>query len=179
MENIVGFQHAGHSYHQERGGFLKQEDPLFPCTAVSRKHVLACYLMQSSAILKLNGYDFEQAFLECDKAPDDMIRICYQSMGRDISGFTQREIERTHWLCGLGRADYIGSCLGGAVKDFIYTDAEPQMGILICRTVGTSYMGQCYAAVGEFLADLIPDLEARREACASVEEPYVRLCQGP
>jgi len=70
---------------------------------LAERYLQACYLMQSSAILTFSGYDFAKAFAQCDKAPEVFVTTCYRSMGRDISGFTLRDVAKTVKLCQLGR----------------------------------------------------------------------------
>lgn len=178
MENIVAFQNPHHRHHTGHQSFLNPQDPLYPCNVVEKKYQLACYLMQTSAILTFNGYNFAQAFRECDKAPPEFIPICYQSLGRDISGFTLRDGERTLGLCQLGGPEYRHHCFVGAVKDFILTHADPERGLAFCRQLEAAYKKDCYAAVGEILVSLYPDQERRDKACAGAEKEYTAVCKA-
>jgi hypothetical protein len=134
--------------------------------------------MQTSAILTFTGYDFAQACRECDKAPPEFIPTCYQSLGRDISGFTLRDAERTIGLCKMGSPEYIQHCLVGAVKDFILTYADPERGLAFCHKLDTLYKKDCYAAVGEILISLYPDPQSRGQACTGAEKEYIAICQA-
>jgi hypothetical protein len=178
MENIVAFQTPHHGHHTEHKSFLNPQDPLYPCNAVEKKYQRACYLMQTSAILTFTGHDFAQACRECDKAPSEFIPLCYQSLGRDISGFTLRDAERTIGLCKQGSPKYIEHCFVGAVKDFILTYADPERGLAFCRKLDTPYKKDCYAGVGETLVSLYPDQESRGQACTDAEMEYVTICKA-
>ncbi len=177
MENIVAFQkpHSGH--HPGPTGFLNPQDPLYPCNALATKYQGACYLMQTSAILTFNGYDFAQAFRACDQVPREFSPTCYQSLGRDISGFTLRDAKRVIALCGLGSGDSIRHCLVGAVKDVILTHADPGRGVAFCRLLDGRYKKDCYASVGELLLSLYPDQERREQVCTGVEKGYIAVCK--
>ena len=134
MENIVTFQNArqpqhAHHHHDQTPAtsFMNAEDLLYPCTALSEKYLRSCYLMQTSAVLTFLNYDFAQAFTQCERVTGDHQTTCFRSLGRDISGFTLRDPQRVTELCGLGKGDQVRQCFIGAVKDFILTDASPDL----------------------------------------------------
>jgi hypothetical protein len=176
MENIVAANTT--NPHHAHLHFLKPEDPLYPCNSVDKKYQASCYLMQSSAILMLNGYDFSQAFRECEKAPTEFIAVCYQSMGRDISGFTLRNAEEAIQLCMLGTERYIKYCLEGVVKDIVNTVADAAPGFSFCRQVAEVHKWSCYQSVGEMLVDLYPEVQQRLAECAKAEERYMIACKA-
>ncbi|MEK7193441.1 MAG: hypothetical protein AAB652_01485 [Patescibacteria group bacterium] len=114
MENIIidGKNHTTK--------YLKLSEPLYPCTAVSEEHKTSCYLMQTSYILKAVGYNFGKVFEWCGKADSNYIDICYQSLGRDASGQSISNVEKTKTTCMLGKDERQQSnCVIGAVKDFV------------------------------------------------------------
>lgn len=114
MENII----IDGKNHKTK--YLRADEPLYPCMAVEEKYKYPCYLMQSSYVLKVVGADFVKIFEWCEKADPDYRKICYQSIGRDASGNSIADIERTRNSCLLGKpGDEQENCAIGAVKDFI------------------------------------------------------------
>ncbi len=114
MENVIT------DFENHFTKYLKPEEPLYPCTAVPEKNKHACYLMQTSYVLKQNGYNFADAFEKCSTVEEQHKDTCYQSIGRDASGSTVSDVSRTHAYCILGkdlRQQF--NCVNGAVKDFI------------------------------------------------------------
>ncbi|MEW6297342.1 MAG: hypothetical protein AB1671_06320 [Thermodesulfobacteriota bacterium] len=174
MENIVAFQNPHHGHGHTR--WLNPQDPLYPCTAVDRRYQHACYSMQSSAILTFTNQDFVQAFRECGKAPVEFASVCYQSLGRDISGFALRDAEKVVELCEQGPEDAVRHCFVGAAKDFILSSADPQRGLALCRRLSAPLKMDCYGAVGQVVAILYPEQERRKEVCTGAEEAYVGPC---
>ena len=173
MEMIVSFQNNlrhGSGDHAHHKSFLNPENPHYPCSALAERYLRACYLMQSSAILTFSRFDFAKAFAQCDKAPETFVTTCYQSMGRDISGFTLRDVAKTVKLCQLGSKDRQQDCLTGAVKDFILTHADPERGLAVCRALPGAQKAGCYGTVGEMLVSLYPEARPR---CAP-SEPGLR-----
>ena len=106
--------------------------------------------MQSSAILTFSQHDFTKAFQVCSGAPAAFVSVCYESLGRDVSGFTLRNAEKTLSLCRQGSPEQATACLVGAVKDFILTHADPQRGLTFCRRLDDASKEACYAATVRF-----------------------------
>ncbi len=182
MENIVTFQNArqvqqgGEHHHHEATSFLNPQDLLYPCSVLTEKYLRACYLMQTSAILTFLNYDFAQAFTYCARVEGEHQTTCYRSLGRDISGYTLRDARRVNELCRLGKGDQVQQCFIGAVKDFILTDASPDPGLALCRSLDEPFKKNCYATVGEMVVPLYDDKNRRAQACRKGEDEYVESC---
>ena len=187
MENVIWFQtgpHADHESHGEHAGHTKPaklldpHDLQYPCNAVEPRYQRSCYMMQTSAMLTFNGYDFAGTFKECEKAPAALVETCVRSLGRDVSGYTLTNAERVRTLCLLGPPHLIGQCFRGAVKDFGFTHASPQRSIALCRIVDGPYKADCYSAVQEFLVDFHADQAKRDQECKTADEAYQSICRG-
>jgi hypothetical protein len=182
MENIVSFQQARQAKpssehpHHDATSFLNPQDLLYPCSVLHEKYLRACYLMQTSAVLTFLNYDFAQAFSQCARVQGDHQTTCYRSLGRDISGFTLRDAGRVNELCRLGQGDQVQQCFIGAVKDFILTDASPDPGLSLCRSLDGPFKKDCYATVGEMVVPLFDDKTKRAQACRRGEDEYVDAC---
>ncbi len=137
--------------------FLKPEEPLYPCTAVGERYKTQCYLMQTSYILKVSGGDFVSVFAACRGAEAALQPTCFQSLGRDASGQSVSNAERTRATCELGQNyDERSNCVIGAVKDFIsYFHSDVQ--------------------AREFCSSLAEDL---RDVCRRTAETYYTSFQS-
>jgi hypothetical protein len=181
MENIVFYQtkdsgaHGDHAHHET---FLDPADPLYPCNAVGQRYLYQCYLMQTSAILTFNGYDFAKAFTTCAKVEQAFIPICYQSLGRDISGYTLRDTDKSLFLCALDKGEYMKHCIVGVVKNFIDVTWTTDQAYDFCRKAAEETKEACYTAIGEQLLGLQPDPGARAADCAKSEERYLNACRA-
>lgn len=129
MENIIadGINHTTK--------FLKNDDLLYPCDQTPEKYKGTCYLMQSSYILRQENYDFVKTFDICSQA-DKYAVNCYQSLGRDTSGFTISDINSTKNICLLGKnPDQKLGCLIGAAEDFKYYFHGESQAKALCNSV--------------------------------------------
>jgi hypothetical protein len=142
MENIVSFQQH---HHDGKGGFITKDDLHYPCSVVTAKYGNSCWQIQTSAILTLADYRWETAFAECDKA-NDFRETCLESVGRDISGFSQRKHEGIAKLCALGAEAQQWPCQRGAIKDMVFHVAQAEPGYRFCNQYATK-PNECAAIV--------------------------------
>lgn len=185
MENVVtgisgSHQHSAHqgeTHASHQAKLIDRKDPLFPCSAIEKKYWRECYMMQTSIILYLTQYDYAKAFQVCDGAPESMIPICYQSMGRDISGHTLREIDKSISLCSLGSTPHQSRCFVGVVKNFLnVTGRASEDAFAFCRQVPKRHKQTCHFAIGEEFQTLFAKPRQRRSACVRSEAKYLDDC---
>lgn len=133
--------------------YLDPARPLYPCTDVEQDFKQQCYLMQTSYILQHNGYDFAKTFQECAKADSGFTTTCYQSIGRDASGSTNSDVNRTLANCQqapAGDTEAIRNCMFGAERDFVsyfHSDAQARQ---LCQAFGGEYVEECDADVTRY-----------------------------
>src|SRR3989344_1218415 len=143
MENITTEEKTGHT-----SKYIKADNPIYPCDMVETKYKSACYFLSSSMILKLNGWNFADGFKSCDTKAETAYRwLCYESMGRDVSGSTYRNKDRVIELCMLGATDMRGECFFGAVRDFVNEKGTFDTGIDLCNAIPADHQDKCYGAI--------------------------------
>ncbi len=146
MENEMDEVNPDH-----HSNYLKADQPMYPCTVVEQQYKYQCYLMQTSHALRVANYDFATVFTECSNIDATYIDVCYQSLGRDASGNSSSNVDKTKANCMLGaNSDAQTNCIIGAVKDFVsYYHSDKQANDLclsldnslqqICQTTKTQY----------------------------------------
>lgn len=137
--------------------YFKTDEPLYPCTYVESRYKEQCYLMQTSYVLQHNGYDFTRTFAECAKADEGYTDTCYRSLGRDASGSTVSDVERTVTNCRAvytsGNADpetAIFNCMLGADRDFVSYFHGVEKANQLCDAFGGSLTTTCRQDVTEY-----------------------------
>ncbi|HEX5726450.1 MAG TPA: hypothetical protein VFX98_13335 [Longimicrobiaceae bacterium] len=175
---------GGHDHHAAadtpRAPFkaLDRGDPLYPCTAVADKYHLGCYYMQTSAILHMFGNDVAFTARACDKAPPRMVRVCYMSLGRDITALAQLDHGRALELCARGGPRGEAWCLEGVAENLVNVAADAREGLRFCaRVARAGAKPPCYLSVGDMLGDIEPDSARREEVCAGAEAAFVETCR--
>jgi hypothetical protein len=140
MQNIV----VDRTMHQSVR--LDPEDPIYPCDAVEEMWKSACYLGQTSYVLRVLDYDYEKTFAVCDGVEKDYISTCYVSMGRDISGNSHREASKVVELCSLGDPDFQEWCYIGATRNAVFHDHGTKNADALCAIVPERYRPRCESA---------------------------------
>jgi hypothetical protein len=147
MENVMT------DWRNHKTAYLKTDDLLYPCTAVEEKYKYQCYLMQTSYVLKMNGYDFADGFTRCAAVPSPYNETCAQSLGRDASGSTVSNKEETKRRCDMAPdALLYHNCVVGAVKDFVsyfHSDTEARA---FCAILEKGEDASCDALVTSYYA---------------------------
>ena len=132
--------------------YLKEDDVYYPCNAVEEKYKYSCYLMQTSHMLDLTDWDFSKVFGLCSQIDKPYIDTCYQSLGRDASGYTESDVVKTRKICLIGK-DFRqqSNCVIGAVKDFIayyHSDVEAKK---LCEYLPTELKNVCFETLQNFV----------------------------
>jgi hypothetical protein len=169
MENIS-------STYDVRSEWVRDDDPVYPCQAVEERHKLYCYLMVTSRINELNGFDWAKTAETCRGVEGGWVETCFESYGRDASGFTRQSPTEVARLCAFARA-YAASCVYGAARDMTSNYANGRRASQLCRLVAARLRTECFTGVGTILGNLHATDEAKRAACADVTpQRYLASC---
>ncbi len=147
--------------------YLSKKDPIYPCNAVAERHKVYCYLMVTSRILSLNGYDWHKTAAGCRRSEPGWVATCFQSYGRDASGFSKYQPQSTIRICLEAGRD-AGECLYGAARDYGNNYAGGSEAARLCNLAPARYRGHCFEGIGTILGALHRLGTERRAACNAV-----------
>ncbi len=154
MENVmVAVRGDGHS------DYLREDEPMYPCTAVDTLYKQQCYLMQTSYALQQNSYDFATVAGLCQTIPDtDFIATCFQSLGRDASGNANSDIVGTKANCQAApiEGDNLKNCVLGAVRDIISYYHDDAAAKQFCAQYDGDIGSSCLKEVTTYYATFTP-----------------------
>jgi hypothetical protein len=178
-DDMGGMDHDMSSMDHDAKKFkpVDSTDQLYPCSVMKERYLSACYEMQTSVMLYNNKGDIAAAAKSCESAPQSMRTVCFASLGRDISSYSQQQHPEAIRMCSLVTSKYQPWCYYGLVKNLIDLEARASDGMSLCREVPSSdSKALCYAAVGEQILVLRPGEEERRSLCAPAESEYLDAC---
>ena len=187
MENIVydmdpqGTQDAISGHHhaavEQHPTGLRADDLLFPCDQVGPDVQPACYSMQTSVMLRFNGWDIAATFAECQGAPAAVQGECFSSLGRDIGTFTQGVADQSMALCsGAPDAGPRQECIRGLVAERMNGSGDIHAGFPLCALAVVGDKAACYAVVASMMRFMEPDAALRAAACEGAEPAFHAAC---
>jgi mono/diheme cytochrome c family protein len=168
MENLS-------SSYGVKSKWLKDNDLIYPCNAVAERHKIYCYLMVTSRILPVVGYDFAKAAKLCRKSEKAWIATCFQSLGRDASGHSRQNPDTILKYCSTG-GSMMGDCIYGAARDMSSNYAGGEEASVLCKKAPKALRARCFEGIGTILGGLYPASEARRAACNKITTEYRAVC---
>lgn len=180
MENVVTGQ--GFGAKGAHATIWLNKDPHFPCNGISQEFSVQfqCYQMQTSWMLTLNKYDFDAVASECLNARNDMISVCFKSLGRDAAGHSLRDPQKISKICEKiqKEKDYYDQCIIGAtnvIVDFWGSDMG-DYSVGLCKTLPDEGKKPCYDTVYSRLFDVFNLQEERKGVCSKFEQEYQGVC---
>jgi cytochrome c553 len=155
--------------------WLNKKDLLYPCDKVKQQDKLYCYLMVTSRILPVVHYDFAKAAAWCRKSETEWVGTCFQSFGRDASGFSVQNPRKIVQLCHLA-GSMERECIYGGSRDLTSNDAGPTRAIKMCLLAPKATRSYCFYGIGTILGGFAKEAAARRAKCNAVPAAYRRDC---
>jgi hypothetical protein len=170
MENISS------SYGIE-SRWLKDDDPVYPCNTVAAAHKQYCYLMVTSRILEVNRYDWRATAAECSGVERRWVDVCFQSYGRDASGFSRQNVTRVLSLCRIA-GEGERECLYGAARDMAndYARGGARRAVDLCSQARARLRGRCFYGVGTILGTF-GSRAGRGSVCRNMPQQYLAACR--
>lgn len=180
MENIMLAEGKGANPDHETK--WTNDDPHFPCNSILNSYPIQyeCYMMQTSRMLYISGYNFDYVQNECLKAPKDLISVCFRSMGRDLAGQTLRESQKIKTRCEQAPSEYVNDCLQGALNVIVdfWGDKLNYQAHELCKIVETdSQKSHCYNTLSSRLVDVFGNDKPKiKLMCQEFESNYQNTC---
>ena len=169
MENIS-------SSYGVKSRWLRDNDLVYPCNKVAKRDKTYCYLMVTSHILQVNGYKFGAAAKICSGVEAFGRNLCFQSLGRDASGFTRQDPVRIKGICAKAQGEGQAQCIYGAARDIVSNDAGVQRAPKLCSTVAATYRPLCFEGIGTIVGTLSATNNGRRRLCLNATRQFVNDC---
>jgi hypothetical protein len=153
MQNVMNVQ-GPEAKDLATYNYLKTDDPMYPCDAVDDKYQEQCYLMQTSFALQVDGYDFSKVFAQCAAINPTYVNTCYQSAGRDASGQSISDLQKTKATCLLTPdLNAQTNCTIGAVKDFVSYFHNDKQGYDLCAAMPANIAQTCNDTVKAYYSN--------------------------
>ncbi len=177
MENIVGSLGERHEAHATKSKYLN-DDPHYPCTIVGDRYKWTCYFFQTSRMMQLFSGDFAKISVSCAQAPTPYQRVCFESMGRDVSGRYRGDPAGAIQACSFATPSaFRTACLSGAVQDTFWEPAGKNNAINFCKHLEDSIeKDACYSTIFARALEIFSSNEDVKFFCLTAEAEYQLAC---
>ena len=169
------FMENSQSSYGTRSRWLKDDDLLYPCNWVRKKHKYQCYLIQLARIGPALGFDWKQVSNTCRAADDGYVEVCFQSMGREIDGQVRYDSQRVFEACAVA-GTMERECIYGAARDMTYNDAGTRRSKEMCDTAPAPLRAYCWQGIGTILGSFSRESQVTRAACRKATTRYYAAC---
>ena len=151
--------------------WLRETDPLYPCTVVARSDRSRCYQMATTRILRFVGGDWEAVARVCSTVEEEFAYRCFRSYGRDASGNNHRDVGATLTTCRIARP-FGGErdCVYAAAQDFTANFTSGVRARFLCDLVEARLAGACFEGIGSVMGGFSKTSFARAADCRSIAE---------
>jgi cbb3-type cytochrome c oxidase subunit III len=168
MENFTGF-------YKVQSKWLKSDDLLYPCDWVKDKYKYYCYVMVTDRILPNVHYDWRKTAQMCRRAEWEWRATCFQSFGRDVSGYAKKNTRLALDLCAI-TGNMLSECIFAVARDIVNEDAGPKRAARFCNRSPLRTRARCFEGIGTILGTLKTRFNARIAACKTTSRTYANQC---
>jgi mono/diheme cytochrome c family protein len=156
-----------------RSSWLRQRDLIYPCDVVAPRDKLYCYLQITARILPAVGYKWSAAAAWCGKSEPGWVDTCFESLGRDASGFADRRSAGILKICRVSGSEF-AECIYGAARDVADSDGNGRRAAAMCDAAPGSVRGRCFEGVGSIVGTLQAAPSARVTTCRALAPARLR-----
>jgi hypothetical protein len=103
------------------------------------------------------------------------VATCFQSFGRDASGFSVQNPRKIVELCRLA-GSMERECIYGGSRDLTSNDAGSTRAIRMCSLAPAATRSYCFYGIGTILGGFANGSDVRKAKCDPVPAAYRRDC---
>jgi hypothetical protein len=118
------------------------------------------------------NYNWKKTAAWCRRSEPKWVPVCFQSMGRDASGFTRLDPAKILRICRAA-GDMARECIYAAAVDMTYTDVSPRRGKVLCNTAPTATRSYCWTGIGEMLGSFDREPSKHKARCEAATTNFV------
>ena len=169
------FMENSQSSYGVRSKWLSDDDLIYPCNAVVERAKYQCYLIQLARIGPALGFNWRKIAATCRQSEEEFVVVCFQSIGREASGFTRHDSAQILDICHFA-GDMEDECIYGAARDLTYNDAGTKRAKPFCNSAPRRHRGYCWEGIGTLIGSFYRDESPKRAACHSATKTYYLDC---
>lgn len=167
MENIFGVHEGRPSINR----MVREDDPFYPCNAVSEKYQAGCWANQATLMYQIFQGNLRKVAEHCDRVENpEYLRICYGNFARQIHPLTLGRANLALELCQNATGDWQESCLITLVEAAFSVGDRTQMPYEICASIKPLAREKCYQKISQLVELHQGNKNGRSKAIAQIAE---------
>lgn len=158
-------------------GYLRPEDPLYPCSALDDRYLDVCYREQVKVLAWTARYEWPKVIAICRTAPEAYREACFDGVGRTLHPVTGRVLTQSLATCAALGADVRDACANGTIGMDLTQVGIAEVGE-VCGTMRPGRQrDRCYHMYGLRVFIEVDDAPARRAYCFDLPADDRRGCE--
>lgn len=171
MENILTAQ-AG-----DLPGYLKPEQPAWPCVEMPSRHLPSCYREQVRAITTMFKQDWSKVAAVCAQAPTQYQIDCYDGMGGEVDGTTMGLYEKSKVACATAPSVFGRDvCIYGTLKLDRTRPTRDKIPPICNAMEDPTAKDMCTSRFGARLSLEVDTAVAREQECTLIDLALRKVC---
>lgn len=173
MANSAGTKNSDHP-----SKYLREEDPMYPCTILAKKHQKTCYEYNTLSFYNFTNYDWKKTIELCGQVPKDYRRGCYQTMGADQVGMTDNINDIKNACNEIKEPEFNAACIVGAESNLVMRYSQDfRIPIKYCEIMRDDQKKPCYYTFISHLNKWSRIFNEKKPICQRIiEEKYMKEC---
>lgn len=204
MELVGGGAHDPRAWQKAREIYLKNDDPLYPCSATFLPEAARqiCYSYITPRLFEVAGGDlahpteddYARAFLYCDSLPEEQTQnrdACFGGLGkefvvlahkrdiRDLGSMSENDLRTTHSWCELApHESAASSCRISALHSLFWGgENTPDASFTFCSIAPEEFQSRCFTELGNTISFFFEDNPFKARAlCERIPSVYQPSC---
>ncbi len=187
----VFMENAGEREWELKRKNFREDEPLYPCTAVEDRFKTECYVNHHGYLIRHYSESWDELVAVCLGA-EDFTHACLGGLGLMLGSDFWTTIvaqgtpvegrphtEQVVFLCNQFPYDYIDVCYSNLIPSFLNfdgTDIRNASGV--CALADAEHRHACFERIGSYLSNLVSDESEKIAVCHSVPREYRDACLG-
>jgi hypothetical protein len=126
--------------------------------------------MVTSRVLEANGYDWRAAAGICRGVERGWVDTCFESYGRDASGFTRQTPSKILPLCRIA-GQHESQCVFAAARDMTANYGNGERASTLCLRAAEGLRERCFYGIGTIL-----ETQEQGVTCRKLSRRYANAC---
>jgi hypothetical protein len=155
--------------------YLRKDDLIYPCNEAEERYKYACYQLVTARI-RPHEPTWRGVARQCRRSERGWVTVCFESMGRDVSGEAGRDPAKARRSCRAAGPNEM-DCLYGVVREIANADGAPDRAAAFCDGLEPGQRARCFTGLGTILVSLFPAEPERRRACREAAGRLAAACE--